>query len=112
MIHPHSLQVADVDGDGNLDIFVAEMAKWTESRKDPDNPRAQAFLFYGDGKGRFRKTIFQTGMGFHEARVADLNADGRPDILSKPYNWETPRVDLWLNQGPAPATARLGLPER
>ena len=100
MIHPHSLQVADIDGDGNLDIFVAEMAKWTERRPDPDNPRAQALIFYGDGKGSFRKTIFQTGMGFHEARVADLNGDGRPDILSKPYNWETPRVDLWLNQGP------------
>lgn len=99
MIHPHSLQIADIDGDGNLDIFVAEMAKWTERRPDPDNPHAQAFLFYGDGKGNFRKTIFQTGMGFHEARVADLNGDGRPDILNKPYNWETPRVDLWLNLG-------------
>src|SRR5437660_82917 len=25
MIHGHSLQVADIDGDGNLDIFAAEM---------------------------------------------------------------------------------------
>jgi hypothetical protein len=99
MIHPHSLQVADIDGDGNLDIFVAEMAKWTESQKQPDNPKAQALIFYGDGKGNFRKTVFQNGMGFHEAVVADLNGDGRPDILSKPYNWDTPRVDLWLNQG-------------
>jgi hypothetical protein len=100
MIHPHSLQVADIDGDGNLDIFVAEMAKWSESKREPDNPKAQAFIFYGDGKGHFRKTVFQTGMGFHEACVADLNGDGKLDILSKPYNWDTPRVDVWLNQGP------------
>ncbi|QEH37204.1 FG-GAP repeat protein [Aquisphaera giovannonii] len=114
MVHPHSLQVADVDGDGNLDIFVAEMNKWTEDLKDPDNPHAQAFLFYGDGAGRFRKTVFQTGMDFHEARVADLNGDGRPDILSKPYNWDTPRLDIWLNEGSSPAagTSRAPRPSR
>jgi hypothetical protein len=99
MIHPHSLQVADIDGDGNQDIFVAEMAKWSEGQTQPDNPKAQAFIFFGDGKGHFRKTVFQTGMGWHEACVADLNGDGRPDILSKPYNWDAPRVDIWLNRG-------------
>ena len=96
MIHGHSLQIADIDGDGNLDIFTAEMAKWTESRRDPDNPNAEAFIFYGDGKGHFRKTIFAKGIGFHEARVADLNGDGFMDILDKPNNWEVPRVDIWL----------------
>jgi hypothetical protein len=99
LIHGHSLQVADINGDGNLDIFVAEMAKWTESKKEPDNPNAQAFIFYGDGKGNFRKTIFLTGFGFHEARVADLDGDGKMDILSKPYNWKTPRIDIWLQKG-------------
>ena len=29
MIHGHSLCVADIDGDGQLDIFAAEMAKWS-----------------------------------------------------------------------------------
>ena len=99
MIHGHSLQVADIDGDGHLDIFAAEMAKWTESAKTPDNPKATAWIFYGDGEGHFRKTIFATGIGFHEARAADLDGDGRIDILDKPYNWETPRIDVWL-QGP------------
>ena len=96
MIHGHSLQVADIDGDGHLDIFAAEMAKWTESRKDPDNPNATAWILFGDGKGNFRETVFATGVGFHEAQVADLNGDGLPDILDKPYNWEAPRVDVWL----------------
>jgi hypothetical protein len=98
VVHGHSLQIADVDGDGNLDIFAAEMAKWTEKRHDPDNPGATAWIFFGDGQGHFRTTEFAKGIGFHEARVADLNGDGRMDVLDKPYNWEVPRVDVWLQQ--------------
>ena len=99
LIHGHSLQVADINGDGNLDIFVAEMAKWTESKTEPDNPNAEAFIFYGDSKGHFEKTVFMKGYEFHEARVADLDGDGDMDILSKPYNWKTPRIDIWLQNG-------------
>jgi hypothetical protein len=43
--------------------------------------------------------VFATGIGFHEARVADLNGDGKLDVLDKPYNWEAPRVDVWLQTG-------------
>ena len=99
MIHGHSLDIGDIDGDGHLDIFAAEMAKWTENRPDPDNPRAEAWIFYGDGKGHFRKVRLALGHDFHEGKLADLDGDGRLDILNKPYNWEAPRIDVWLNKG-------------
>ena len=94
-IHAHSLQVADIDGDGHLDIFVGEMAKWGRS-ETIDNPDATAWIWYGDGKGNLRRTVFQKGFGFHEAQVRDLDGDGRMDILSKPYTWGAPRIDVWL----------------
>jgi hypothetical protein len=43
-----------------------------------------------------RPKVFATGIDFHEARVADLNGDGKLDILDKPYTWEAPRIDVWL----------------
>lgn len=89
----HSLQIADFDGDGNLDILCAEQ------RLDGANPESKAYIFYGDGKGNFKKTVLAEGIDFHEAKVADLNGDGRPDIISKPYNFESPRIDIFMNQG-------------
>jgi hypothetical protein len=38
------------------------------------------------------------GICSHESKVADLDGDGRLDILAKPYAADTPRVDVWLNR--------------
>jgi hypothetical protein len=32
--------------------------------------------------------------------LADLDGDGDLDLLNKPYTWDTPRVDVWLNNSP------------
>jgi hypothetical protein len=93
----HSLQVADFNGDGNLDIFCAEQ------RLDGANPNSHAYIFYGDGKGNFRQSIVIGGLDFHESKVADLDGDGRPDIITKPYNYQSPRIDIFLNLGPKKA---------
>lgn len=89
--HGHSLEIEDMDGDGNLDIFSAEM------RLEGKNEEAKTWIFYGDGKGNFTKRDIATGFGNHESKVGDLDNDGDPDILVKPYNWDTPRLDVLLN---------------
>jgi sugar phosphate isomerase/epimerase len=96
LIHAHTLEAADINDDGNLDIFCAEMLKWDEKS---ENANAEAFILYGDGKGGFTKTSFQKGTDFHEGKIADIDGDGDLDILSKSYIWKTPRIEMWLQNG-------------
>ena len=93
VIHGHTCEIRDVDGDGNLDIFIGEMG----------NPGAgddaKTYIWYGDGKGDFPETVISHGQGIHEGKLADLDGDGDLDILMKPYNHNAPRVDVLLNTG-------------
>jgi sugar phosphate isomerase/epimerase len=107
-VHGHTLEAVDINDDGNLDIFCAEMVKWSEKETKDDNPNAEAFILYGDGKGGFNKTTFQKGTDFHEGRVFDVDGDGDMDIVSKSYNWKAPRVEMWLQNGTGEKQPNIG----
>lgn len=96
----HSLEIGDVNGDGHLDIFVAEMRFATNTPNH--NPGAQMWVLLGDSQGQFNPTVVAEGYGNHESRLGDLDGDGDLDILGKPYTWDTPRLDIWLNEGTPP----------
>jgi hypothetical protein len=88
----HSLEILDFDGDGRLDIFCAEM-------RLGKNPDAKTWILLGNNEGNFKEVVVASGYGLHESKIADLDGDGDFDILGKPYNWQAPRLDIWLNQG-------------
>ena len=88
--HGHTLRVADIDADGNPDVYTAEMYRPGALHE------CRQMILYGDGKGKFRTVIISTGLGTHEGRIADFNSDGFPDILQKDFQQHR-RVDIWLN---------------
>jgi len=89
----HSLQILDVNKDGNMDLFSAEM------RLAGANPDSQVRILYGDGNGNMTTTIAKSGLDVHEGKMADLDGDGDLDILAKPYNFETPNIVVLLQAG-------------
>lgn len=72
------VRVQDVDGDGDLDLFVGGRIV---PGSYPVNP--ESFLLLNDGKGNFSKTeipFASIGM-VTDARWADLDKDGQPELV-------------------------------
>ena len=95
VINGHTLQVDDIDNDGNLDIFTAEMAAWWIYQRN----NAKAWILYGNGKGGFVKSIVSKGVCHHESKLGDLDGDGDIDILGKPFFINGAPLEIWLNKG-------------
>jgi hypothetical protein len=89
-----TLAIADLDKDGNDDIFLTE-------RKEPSQTETEhspnAWIFFSDGRGNFRATLFSSGLEIYEAKIVDLDADNDLDIVSTPHTNGAPRLDIWLN---------------
>jgi hypothetical protein len=91
MYCPHSVQLADFDGNGLLDIYVGEMGLGTN---DDD---AEHIVFRNQGGGEFEETVIDQGVATHEAKAVDVDGDGRIDIIGKSWEPNT-HVDVWYNR--------------
>ncbi|CAH2394641.1 conserved hypothetical protein [Mesorhizobium ventifaucium] len=94
----HTLQAADMDGDGDNDVVVGQMHT-TEERK-------LAIHYNVDGRGtRWARQVIDD-VGLHNGVVADVDRDGDFDIYGA--NWVgNPPVRVWINRLDPPASVRL-----
>src|SRR5437868_11950583 len=102
-----AVAVADYDGDGLLDIFVA-------------NDSIPNFLFHNLGHGKFEEVALLAGVALNDngrpvasmgTDFRDIDGDGRPDLIFTAMVNDT--YPLFHNTGAAPAfedvTARPGV---
>ncbi len=96
-VHQGSLEVADVDLDGTLDVAFAEQEQSATDRV------GVVYNLNGDGLS-WSLQVLTTASG-HNIKVGDLGADGLPDILNAPHGYYgAPNpVEIWVNQGGLPS---------
>src|SRR5207302_2431101 len=72
---PRSVAVADVNGDGKPDLVVVNQG-------NSSTPGNTAGVLLGNGDGTFGpQRTFPVGFGPFLVAVADVNGDGRPDLV-------------------------------
>jgi hypothetical protein len=83
----HALALADVNGDGRLDLVTGKRfwAHGTAGDKEPSAPAVLLWFELGrapDGAVRFTPHLIDDNSGVGtQVTVADINRDGRPDVV-------------------------------
>jgi hypothetical protein len=109
----HSLGVADLDLDGDLDIFAGEqedpdtyMVSDGLLPMKPEGLRERGVVWENVGTGeapRFEPRVLHEGRpGWHDTVLVDFDGDGDLDLVSKVWNTggQPYHLDLWLNDNP------------
>jgi hypothetical protein len=100
----HTLVIADLDGDGENEVFTGEMEN---GKTDGVESRPRWWcLGYADGAWE-KRVLLDENLGTHCARVLDVDGDGRPDLVGKVWRANDPNgadarnhVDCLLNRTP------------
>jgi hypothetical protein len=107
--NPAALVAEDVDSDGRIDVVV------TCEGDAPSDDTGGVFILYGEGRGGFGSSVAApAGRHPQGVTVADVDADGRPDIIVANANdllaGEDGDVSILLQSSPRDFTATTPRP--
>src|SRR5206468_1867864 len=98
---PGAVAIADLNGDGKQDLVVANGGPF--SNDAPDNTVS---VLLGNGDGTFQPHVdYASGASPLGIAVADLNRDGKADIVTA--NAADGTVSVFLNQGNGTFKAKM-----
>ncbi len=82
LLDPHSLQLADLCGNGRLDLFIGEIGL---AAATPERP-PRLMVYENRGGGYDLRHVLDTGTGTHNAWLVDLYGRGTLDIVGRPLH--------------------------
>ncbi len=93
--HPYSIAIGDLNGDGKLDLAVANCGMGGGSGC---GGASGVTVLLGNGSGGFSApTTFAAGTGVRSVAIGDLNGDGKPDLAVA--NGASNDVSILLGKG-------------
>jgi hypothetical protein len=85
LLDAHSLQLADLCGNGRLDILVGEVGVADDSDNYTVRP-PRLMVLENAGGGQFVEHVIDEGTGIHDGVLVDLFGRGALDIVGKPLH--------------------------